>query len=155
MPSGDDYTVKWYNSGTTVCHMTYLWGPCLFPANQAAGFFSCAWNIRFHQPISRCHVYPQASLTQVSPRGSFSSGVNQKFILDIWGFMTKVLWYDWRLEAHDGEGPTLVMGASMVIEWIRAIDECLLCELPGGTEAKQIIRESELWNKAKIYMCFF
>lgn len=33
----------------------------------------------------------------------------------------------------DGEGdePTLVMGASIVMEWIRAIEECLRCELPG------------------------
>jgi len=26
--------------------------------------------------------------------------------------------------------PTLVMGASMVMEWIRAIDECRRCVLP-------------------------
>lgn len=26
--------------------------------------------------------------------------------------------------------PTLVMGASIVMEWIRAIEECLRCELP-------------------------
>lgn len=33
----------------------------------------------------------------------------------------------------DGEGHlfTLVMGASIVMEWIRAIEECLRCELPG------------------------
>lgn len=33
----------------------------------------------------------------------------------------------------DGEGdePTLVMGASIVMEWMRAIEECLRCELPG------------------------
>ncbi len=29
-----------------------------------------------------------------------------------------------------GDEPTLVMGASIVMEWIRAIEECLRCELP-------------------------
>lgn len=32
---------------------------------------------------------------------------------------------------EEGNVPTLVMGASIVMEWIRAIDECLRCELPG------------------------
>ncbi len=36
-------------------------------------------------------------------------------------------------QRDDGEGdePTLVMGASIVMEWIRAIEECLRWELPG------------------------
>lgn len=36
-------------------------------------------------------------------------------------------------QRDDGEGaePTLVMGASIVMEWIRAIEECLRCELPA------------------------
>lgn len=35
-------------------------------------------------------------------------------------------------QRDDGRGfePTLVMGASIVMEWIRAIDECLLWEPP-------------------------
>lgn len=39
----------------------------------------------------------------------------------------------------DGEGdePTLVMGASMVMEWIRAIEECLRCELPVSEKTAQ------------------
>lgn len=43
-------------------------------------------------------------------------------------------------ETYDGAagGHTLVMGASMVIEWIRAIDECLRWELPGRMEEKKI-----------------
>lgn len=86
-------------------------------------------------------MYTQASLT--SPRGSFGRVINQKSILDIRGFITKVLWYDGHLETYDGGagGPTLVMGASMVIEWIRAIDECLRWELPGRTEAKIILKK--------------
>lgn len=75
----------------------------------------------------------------ICPCGSFGRLINQKFILDIKGFITKVQWYDRPLIVYDNEsgGPTLVMGASMVIEWIRAIDECLRCELPGRTEAAQ------------------
>lgn len=33
-------------------------------------------------------------------------------------------------DARGGDEPTLVMGASIVMEWIRAIEECLRCELP-------------------------
>lgn len=32
---------------------------------------------------------------------------------------------------EEGHEPTLVMGASIVMECIRAIEECLRCELPG------------------------
>lgn len=43
-------------------------------------------------------------------------------------------------ERDDEEGnvPTLVMGASIVMEWIRAIDECLRCELPERRRKKKI-----------------
>lgn len=37
----------------------------------------------------------------------------------------------------DDRVPTLVMGASIVMEWIRAIEECLLCELPGRRDKKK------------------
>lgn len=37
----------------------------------------------------------------------------------------------------EGNVPTLVMGASIVMEWIRAIDECLRCELPGRRREKE------------------
>lgn len=33
---------------------------------------------------------------------------------------------------EEGVEPTLVIGASIVMEWIRAIEECLRCELPGS-----------------------
>lgn len=73
----------------------------------------------------------------ICPHGSFNSVINQVFILDIKGFITKALRYDRPLIPYDNESgePTLVIGASMVIEWIRAIDECLRCELPGRAEA--------------------
>lgn len=47
---------------------------------------------------------------------------------------------------YDGDagGLTLVMGASMVIEWMRAIDECLRWELPGKTKAKKIKKINKL-----------
>lgn len=35
-------------------------------------------------------------------------------------------------DEEEGNEPTLVMGASMVMEWILAIEECLRCELPGS-----------------------
>lgn len=37
----------------------------------------------------------------------------------------------WR-DDRKGHKPTLVIGASIVMEWIRAIEECLRCELPDG-----------------------
>lgn len=40
---------------------------------------------------------------------------------------------------EEGNVPTLVMGASIVMEWIRAIDECLRCELPGRRREKKKI----------------
>lgn len=42
----------------------------------------------------------------------------------------------WR-DDRKGHEPTLVMGASIVMEWIRAIEECLRCELPGGVKYKK------------------
>lgn len=41
-----------------------------------------------------------------------------------------------RRNEEEGSEPTLVMGASMVMEWIRAIEECLRCELPGSVKGK-------------------
>lgn len=38
---------------------------------------------------------------------------------------------------EEGNVPTLVMGASIVMEWIRAIDECLRCELPERRREKK------------------
>lgn len=38
----------------------------------------------------------------------------------------------------DDRVPTLVMGASIVMEWIRAMEECLLCELPDRRDEKKI-----------------
>lgn len=40
---------------------------------------------------------------------------------------------------EDGEQdePTLVMGASIVMEWIRAIEECRRCELPVRMNKKR------------------
>ena len=40
---------------------------------------------------------------------------------------------DARRDDGEGDVPTLVMGASIVMEWIRAIEECLRCELPART----------------------
>lgn len=56
----------WLQSNDTtvvpqVCHMTSLWGPCLFSANQAASVFSCVWKVTFHQPMSTCRVYTSLS----------------------------------------------------------------------------------------------
>lgn len=42
----------------------------------------------------------------------------------------------WRGD-REGDEPTLVMGASIVMEWIRAIEECLRCELPGRMNKKR------------------
>lgn len=42
----------------------------------------------------------------------------------------------WR-DDRKGHKPTLVMGASIVMEWIRAIEECLRCELPDGVKYKK------------------
>lgn len=51
-------------------------------------------------------------------------------------------------QKDDGEEdePTLVMGASIVMEWIRAIEECLRCELPDRTKTtkKQIISQQQI-----------
>lgn len=66
-----------------------------------------------------------------------------------------MLSYDRPLIAYDNEsgGPTLVIGASMVIEWIRAIDECLRCELPGRAEATQ--RKNNLKFDSKTAKCLW
>lgn len=49
-------------------------------------------------------------------------------------------------QRDDGEGdePTLVMGASIVMEWIRAIEECLRCELPGRMKKKIPIIQQQI-----------
>lgn len=46
---------------------------------------------------------------------------------------------------EEGNVPTLVMGASIVMEWIRAIDECLRCELPGRRRKKKKITTSNVY----------
>lgn len=55
----------------------------------------------------------------------------------------------------DDRVPTLVMGASIVMEWIRAIEECLLCELPGRRDKKNLNLQSN--NKLRctydLYKC--
>lgn len=69
-----------------------------------------------------------------SPRGSFGSVITQ-------GLSHEMQSADHMMDAWrgDGEGdePTLVMGASIVMEWIRAIEECLRCELPGRLNKKR------------------
>lgn len=52
-----------------------------------------------------------------------------------------------------GHEPTLVMGASIVMEWIRAIEECLLCELPGGVKDNKMTLIFSLNNKRKYLIC--
>lgn len=49
----------------------------------------------------------------------------------------------------DGEGHlrTLVMGASIVMEWIRAIEECLRCELPGKMNLREKKEGSLSWQE--------
>lgn len=47
----------------------------------------------------------------------------------------------WKDVGEGGE-PTLVMGASIVMEWIRAIEECLRCELPEWKNKKNKKRNS-------------
>lgn len=41
-------------------------------------------------------------------------------------------------DGGEGDEPTFVMGASIVMEWIRAIEECLRCELPDRKKKKDI-----------------
>lgn len=57
MPTGTDYTVKWYSSGTAVCHMTHPWGLSLFLTIQAADYIN-HWNSRsFWSNILSCLVH--------------------------------------------------------------------------------------------------
>lgn len=45
------------------------------------------------------------------------------------------------------------MGASIVMEWIRAIEECLLCELPGGVKDNKMTLLFKVNNNRK-YLIF-
>lgn len=69
------------------------------------------------------------------------------------------MWNEGKKRTYDGGagGPTLVMGASMVIEWIRAIEECLRWELPGRVKAKtrKILNKLTFEMKQNSICCFF
>lgn len=96
-------------------------------------FLPCARNVAFYQPhllldmvCVACSL--GASSCTRSAHGGCGSFITQKFSHEIQSA-------DHMMDAQrdDGEGdePTLVMGASIVMEWIRAIEECLRWELPG------------------------
>lgn len=55
------------------------------------------------------------------------------------------------MQSADHE-PTLVMGASIVMEWIRAIEECLRCELPGGVKNNKMTLTFKFANKRKYWI---
>lgn len=52
-----------------------------------------------------------------------------------------------------GHEPTFVMGASIVMEWIRAIEECRLCELPGGGKDNKITLMFSVNSERKYLIC--
>lgn len=115
-------------------------GPTCFPVLcMKCGILSA------HLPLTR-YVWPLASV-QLYKKRSWQLWQCQSSVMR---YKTSVQRANHMMDAQkdDGEGdePTLVMGASIVMEWIRAIEECLRCELPDRMKRtkKQVITQQQI-----------